>query len=113
VSSRDPEAVVRLFAPEGTIEDPVGNPPHVGRDGVGEMFKAAFDAAAEGSSLDFRVDGHISVAGRVAVAPLLVDWHGPKRTKRIRAVDVIEFDERCRITSVKAYWGASDVEVLA
>jgi hypothetical protein len=76
------------------------------------MFQAAFNAMPAGASLDFRVDGHICVAGRVAVMPFLVDWRGPKRTKRIQSIGVIEFDDQCLISSLKAYWGVTDVSFL-
>src|SRR5262245_9900949 len=89
VGSCDAASVARLFDEDGTIADPVGSPVWVGRSEVQRMFASIFEPMSDGASLDFRVDGHISVAGHVAVVPLRVDWKGARRTKRIRAIDVI------------------------
>ena len=43
----DPEMVVGLFAPDATVEDPVGTPPHVGHDAIRAFYAASMQTGAK------------------------------------------------------------------
>ena len=99
----DAAAVAALFADDATIEDPVGRPPISGRAAIDEFYA---NAVASGAKLS--LDGPIRGShGDSAAMAVTIDVPG---VVRIRAIEVMTFDDDGRITSMRAFWGPDDIE---
>jgi len=106
MNAGDAAGLVALFAPDATIEDPVGTPPKRGSE-IAAWFA---DSVAFGARI-------IPVApirgshGNEAALVFEVTFEPPGGARtRIRSVDVCRFDEAGLITSLRAFWGVDDVE---
>jgi len=102
----DAAGLVALFAPNATIEDPVGSP----------IKQASEFAAWFGDSVAFgaRITPVAPIRGSHGNAAALafdVEFTPPGIERlRIRSLDVCTFDGAGKITSLRAYWGPQDVE---
>jgi steroid delta-isomerase len=98
--------IVTLYAADATIEDPVGSELRRGHDAIREFYAAFQDAPKETELAELRVAG--------SEATFL--WHltldtGDSRT-RITPISLMTFDEDAKITSMRAFWSPSDVQVI-
>ena len=98
--------VLTLYAADATIEDPVGSDLRRGHDSIREFYAGFQDAKKETELAELRVAG--------SEAAFL--WHltleaGASRT-RISPISMMAFDEGAKITSMRAFWSPSDVQVL-
>jgi len=95
----DGEAMQALFGADFVIEDPVGAPPIQGADAIATRVGAA------------RAPGSLSLIGPVcgtaqrAAAPLRASFTLNGEDRTIDLIDVFDFDDEGRITSLRAYWG--------
>lgn len=98
----DPAAVTALFADDATIEDPVGNPPITGREGIAEFYAGSIASGAK-LALDTPIRGS---HGNGAAMAFTVEMPN----MRIRVIDVMTFDDDGKISTMRAHWGPEDVE---
>ncbi|MBO2451807.1 nuclear transport factor 2 family protein [Actinomadura barringtoniae] len=100
----DAAAVSALFADDAEIEDPVGHAPVQGRAAIDEFYKNAIDIGTK-----LLLDGPIrgSHGARAAMA-FTVDV--PAMNMRIRAIDVMTFNDDGEIIKMEAFWGPDDIE---
>lgn len=98
----DAAAISALYTEDAVVEDPVGNPPMNGRAAIEEFYTNAIAGGAK-LSLDGPIRG--SHGDRAAMA-FTVDVPG----MRIRAIDVMTFDDDGKITRMQAHWGPDDIE---
>ena len=108
INSGDRDGILALFAPDATIEDPVGSPVK-----TGEAIAAWFgDTVAFGTQIRpvAPIRGSHANAAALMFDVTFQSLDGP--VMLIRSLDVCTFDPEGRITSLKAYWGAEDVEIL-
>lgn len=108
INAGDAQGVTALFSTEATIEDPVGSPIKRGSD-IAAWFKDTI-------AFNTRIHPVAPIRGsHGAEAALAFDVEftppGGKRM-RIRSLDVCTFDEQGRITSLRGFWGPSDMEVI-
>lgn len=105
LESGDVEAIVSLYAEDATVEDPVGSTPVVGHDAI-----RAFYAKAQDMFPRTKLDGAVRVAGRECAFAfaVTVTYQGQRIT--IRPIDTFRFDEQGRITQMRAYFGADNIE---
>lgn len=102
----DAELLASLFADEATIEDPVGG----GRIVQGKEAIEAFYRRAVGRVERLELDAPIRGShGRAAAMAFTIHLSGDGERKRIRAIDVMSFDDSGRILTMKAYHGPTDV----
>ena len=102
----DSDGLIALFAPDATIEDPVGSPLKRGEE-IAAWFR---DSVAFGARITPVAPIRGSHANEAAlVFDVAFTPPGAART-RIRSVDICAFDEQARITSLRAFWGPGDVE---
>ncbi len=99
------EDVLALYAADATIEDPIGSDLRRGHDAIREFYAGFQDAQKETELAELRVAG--------SEAAFL--WHlvldaGGTRT-RISPISMMAFDEEARITSMRAFWSPSDVQI--
>jgi steroid delta-isomerase len=99
MQAADADAIAMLFAEDAVVEDPVGTPPHVGRDAIRAFFKTGFDNT--GGGMNFVWDGPVRVAdkwGAAAATVKLEKYGGDKASAdRLR----LEADDRGDIAELK------------
>lgn len=103
LNAGDLDAIVALYAEGGTVEDPVGSPPKVGRAAIRDFY-----AVTAAMKIVVALEGEIRVARRVCAFAFSVSFTHEGRATTIRPIDVFEFDEAGRIASMRAYFGASN-----
>lgn len=105
-NSGDAEKLVALFSENAVVEDPVGSGTvHRGKLDVTEFYRACLK---QGTQLELK--GRISGSHGNAAA-LAIEVHASVQTKRVNVsvIDVVTFDDDCRIESMKCYWGPDDI----
>ena len=99
-NANDKAAVLALFAPDAIWHDPVGQPPHVGHDGIGAFFDQARSLA---DRIEMRVNDVI-VCGNEAVMVFEIHAHMGGGGMVMDAVETFECNDEGLITGMKAYW---------
>jgi steroid delta-isomerase len=110
INSRDADEIVKVVAADVTFEDPVGSPPHHGRDAVRALFEGA--AQTLGAMKLTRVSP-ISVATNHAAFALLATIELTGATMEMDIVDVVTFGDDGLITHLQAFWSYDEVRALA
>ncbi len=97
--------VLTLYTADATLEDPIGSDLRRGHDAIREFYAAFQDAKKQTELTELRVAG--SEAAFLWCLTLDV---GGNRT-RIAPISVMTFDDDANITSMRAFWSPSDVEI--
>ncbi|TVZ02199.1 steroid delta-isomerase [Trebonia kvetii] len=97
--------IAACYAPDATVEDPAGSEPHRGRAAIAQFYSPLEAAARETKLLTLRI------AGGAAVFHFLVRTKLPDQTVDVEPIDLMTFDSRGLITSMRAFWSESDVRV--
>lgn len=106
----DLEGLLALYADDATVEDPVGKPVMAGKAKIREFYTMAMKTGAR-LSLAAPIRGsHGNAAAMAFDVTLTMPPHG---RLVIRVIDVMTFDERGRFSSMRAFWGPSDMEKRA
>jgi steroid delta-isomerase len=106
MSAGDRDTWVGCFAPDGTLEDPVGADVLSGHDAVGAFFDNVH-AMAEGITME--PTGPVRVAAGQAAFPFrIISAVGGDRLA-MPVIDVMTFDDDGRITSMRAFWDMADM----
>ena len=103
VSSHDMDVIREIFDEHATVEDPFGTNAIVG---IGAVCKFYGEAFARGVKLEST--GPVRCAGNAAVFPFVA--RTPNR--EIEVIDIFEFNENGKITSMRAYWGPDNYSTL-
>jgi len=96
-------AVLALFRPDAVWHDPVGQPPHVGHEGIGAFWDQVH-ALAERIEL---VPGDVIVAGNEAAMVFKIHTVVGGTSMEMDAVEIFEIGDDGRIVTLKAYWDMS------
>jgi steroid delta-isomerase len=110
LSAGDSAALVALFAPDGTLEDPVGTPPHVGPVAIGRFFQQGFDAT--GGRILFRPQGDVRIRGVHAACAFTATCDRAEPPFEVDTLDIARFDPEGRIVSMVAILGPSNFRPL-
>lgn len=102
VNRKDEAAVVAAFAPQFTIEDPVGTPVRSGAAAQGVIRQIL-------SGVRYELVSPLRAAGNDVAAVLRVKA-GPVA---INVIEIFTFDPGHRIAKMRAYWGPGDREPAA
>ena len=97
----DLEAIVDLYAENATVEDPYGTPPKQGHAAIREFYANALQT---GAKLELNAPIRASMGDAAAMAFTAVI-----ATTRVSVIDVMTFNEQGLITSMRAYFGQSDM----
>ncbi len=102
----DKDACLALFAPDAVWHDPVGEPPHVGHEGIGAFWD---QARALASSIELVPSDVIVCANQAAmVFEIHVNLGGdPPSTMVMDAVEVFVIGADGRIAELSAFWDMS------
>jgi steroid delta-isomerase len=99
VSRGDADAIAELYAPDATVEDPVGSEPHRGRAAIRAFYRASAGA------VHLELEGRVRVAGNAGAAAMIARPTADPAL-RVETVDVMTFDDAGLIVSMRAYWSA-------
>ena len=105
VATGTADEVVELYAEGATVEDPVGSEVRTTRESIREFYATLEGLEQEGKVLTSRIAG-----GEAAFCFELATKAGDK-TFTLAPIDVMTFDDDAKITSMRAFWADSDVEV--
>jgi steroid delta-isomerase len=99
VSAGKAQEIAALYAQDATLEDPIGAPLQRGREVIHKFY------AASAGAVKLTLSGPVRVCGREAAAPMLATLGGAAGPRAyIDIIDVMTFDERGLITSMRAFW---------
>lgn len=102
----DLEAIVGLYADDAVVEDPVGSAP---RRGLAEIRR--FYAGSVALKLDVALEGQVRVADSEAAFAFRVSFVHEGRATTIRPIDLFVFDAAGKVRSMRAFFGAGNIEV--
>ncbi|KIA62956.1 nuclear transport factor 2 family protein [Nocardia vulneris] len=107
VGSGPTEAIVELYAPEATVEDPVGAPVRHGHDAIREFYDilAPLDRETELRTDSVRVAGN-----EVAFQFTIITRVGGQRFT-MSPIDYMEFDDSGKIVRMRAFWSQDDMAI--
>jgi steroid delta-isomerase len=112
VAAQDVDAVVELFSESVSVEDPVAGGPGthvVGRDAVAAFFRKGFERSRPSP----RLTGPIrTTAGNEAAMPFVLRLELRGRLHEVDVIDVVRFDADGRISSLRAFWNASELRAV-
>jgi steroid delta-isomerase len=97
----DMNIIKEIYADNATVEDPVGSDVHSGIEAVCAFYEGAMAAGAK-----LALGDTPRCAGNAVAFPFQVLVPG----MTINAIDVFEFNDAGKITSMKAYWGPENIE---
>ena len=98
------EAIVALYAENGTVEDPAGSPPKVGHQAIRDFY-----AITTSMKIVVALEGEIRVAKSACAFAFSVSFAHEGRPTTICPIDVFEFDPAGHISSMRAYFGAPNI----
>jgi steroid delta-isomerase len=104
----DVDSIVNLYADDASVEDPVGSPPKVGKAAIAEFYQMAIKTGAR-LSLAAPIRGS---HGNAAAMAFDVQLNMPEGSAVIRVIDVMTFNDAGKFSSMRAYWGQGDMELL-
>ncbi|MFF5966454.1 nuclear transport factor 2 family protein [Streptomyces collinus] len=104
VASGTPDEIASCYAPDATVEDPVGSSPVQGRGAISRFYATAVGNTQRSTELLT-----LCVAGNTAAFHFLVRTELPDMTVEVDPIDVMTFDEAVQITSMRAVWGEQDL----
>ena len=104
----DAAAIADLYSEDATVEDPVGSPVKKGKAEVAAFYKMA---VATGAKLKLAAPIRAS-HGKSAAMAFDVQLNMPTGEAIIQVIDVMTFDEAGKFTSMRAFWGKSDMVLL-
>jgi steroid delta-isomerase len=96
----DMAIIKELYADNAVVEDPVGTDAHRGIDAICTFYEGALASGAK-----LVPTGTPRCAGNAVAFPFQVTMPG----MTIAVIDVFEFDEQEKVSSMKAYWGAENL----
>ena len=108
IRAMDPAAWANTFAEDGVTHDPVGTPPHQGREALRQFMQGILGMFQEAGL----TEDDVFVAGNGAA----VKWTArgvAKNGRRFQfeGIDVFEVNDAGKIQEVRAYWDAAAVIV--
>jgi steroid delta-isomerase len=107
----DVDAIIALYADDATVEDPVGSPVKKGRAEIAEFYKMAIKTGAR-LELAAPIRGsHGNSAAMAFDVKLKMPENMGGGSGTIRVIDVMTFDEQHRFSSMRAFWGPSDMDM--
>lgn len=94
------DIIREIYAPDAVVEDPVGTDPHHGIEAICKFYEKGLGAGAK-----LHLTGPVRTAGNAAAFPFQVRMGDMV----INIIDVFEFNDAGKVTSMKAYWGPENM----
>ncbi|SIP98552.1 nuclear transport factor 2 family protein [Marinobacterium stanieri] len=102
VDAVDVDAILELYADDAQVEDPVGAPVHRGKAAIEAFYRKGLTGAKMRATLQGPVRASDAGSGAIAFRVDVLEGEMPGS---IDVIDVMEFNEKGQIRSMKAYWG--------
>lgn len=102
----DRDAYVGCFAPDATLEDPVGSPARRGHDEIGQFWD---DQHGLADAVRLELTGSVRVASGEAAFPMRAIVTLGGNDLALPIIDVMTFDDDARITSMRAFFDMADL----
>jgi steroid delta-isomerase len=102
-NANDKQTVLSRFAPDAVWFDPVGQPPHVGVDGIGAFFD---ETRAMADRIEMKLVDVI-VCGAEAAMVLEIHVTIGESEMIMDCVETVEVNDDGKISGMKAYWDMS------
>ncbi|WP_327144457.1 nuclear transport factor 2 family protein [Nocardia sp. NBC_01327] len=104
VATGPTDDIVKLYAADATVEDPIGSEPRRGHEAIRELYAALEHVSERQTEIHT-----LKVAGKhAAVSFTLVTKFGDQQMT-LSPIDIMEFDDEGKIVSMRAYWGQDDM----
>jgi steroid delta-isomerase len=104
----DARGIAALYSDDATVEDPVGSPLKKGKAEIAAFYDYAVKT---GAKLSLAAPIRASHGDSAAMA-FDVNLNMPQGRAIIRVIDVMTFNGDGKFTSMRAFWGPSDMEML-
>jgi len=101
----DAAGAAALFAPEATLEDPVGSDVLRGAAAIAAFYQRAMQMGAR-----LTLTGPIRLAADAAAFSFTVSV--PVANMEIDVIDVFRFDAQGRVVSMQAFWGETNARAV-
>ena len=105
-SAEDREGWLALFTDDAVLEDPVGSPPHEGREAIAAFWDGVHARTDRGS---VRMTQGPAVCGLEAAWAFELDVTSKGRRSLVDIIDHGVFADDGRIRSIRAFWGPATV----
>lgn len=99
----DPDAVRDLFAPDASVEDPVGTPAHVGHEAIHAFYAQSMQTGAK-----LKLEGPVRTAGGTAAFAFSVRIGAGEQAMRIDVIDTFTFNDAGKVTAMRAYFNEAN-----
>ena len=96
----DMNIIKEIYADDAIVEDPVGTDVHMGLEAVCAFYEGALSSGAK-----LALSGTPRCAGNAVAFPFQVIMPG----MTMDVIDVFEFNDEGKVTSMKAYWGPENI----
>lgn len=96
----DADAVAAIYAPDASVEDPIGSPVHNGREAIRAFYAESMKTGAK-----LKLEGPIRIGGDYAVFAFSVNLHFEGTDKRIDVIDTFKFNADNQVIEMRAFWG--------
>lgn len=100
----DADAVAELFAADAVVEDPVGTPPHVGREAILGFYAASMQTGAK-----LKLEGPVRTTADSAAFAFSVHLDHQGAAMRIDVIDIFRFGADGKVVSMQAYFGPANM----
>ena len=108
----DAAGIANLYADDATVEDPVGKPLKKGKAEIAAFYQYAIKTGAKlALSAPIRASQGNSAAMAFDVNLTMPPDQGGARAV-IHVIDVMSFNDAGQFSSMRAFWGMSDMEVI-
>lgn len=101
----DLDALVSLFAPDATVEDPVGTPPKRGIDEIRDFYAVS---VATGAKLELLGEPRCAAAYVAFPFAVKLEWQGTRQV--IEVIDTFRINEDGKITEMRAFFGPANMK---
>ncbi len=101
---KDLDAIVKLFAPEATVEDPVGTPKHDGLAAIREFYGKSIELGAV-----LEQQGATRVGAEYAAFAFEARIPG---MGRVDVIDTFRFNEDGKIIEMRAFFGPDNFRAI-
>lgn len=103
LNASDLDAVVALYAPDATVEDPVGSAPHVGLEAI-----RSFYAGSVAMGLKVKLQGEVRAVANEVVFPFSVQLNMNGGQLTISPIDHFRLNAQGQITHMRAFFSAEN-----